>query len=267
MKTFCDKTALITGASSGIGYQTAFDLVGKGARLILVARRVKLLEALAGRIQESGGEADVLPCDLSNAAARENLVSEVFARRGCPDLLINNAGYGNYRRFIKETPAEISRMIEVNFTAASHLMSSFLPAMIERGSGAMVNVSSGAGKVALPNMAAYCATKFALCALTDAVSYEAAGSGVTIHLVNPGPVDTEFFHAGVWEGDTHAKMATPAQVSRVIQTAILRNRPVSYVPPHRGLLVYVFNLLGPLGRRVMLRKAAGSNDSLDSGRE
>lgn len=256
MKSFSEKTVLITGASSGIGYQIALDFAQNGSRLILVARRHHLLKELAEKIKESGGKVDAITCDLAEVPSREKLITEISSRFGCPDVLINNAGYGNYRPFVKETPVEIARMMEVNYTAAAHLMAAFLPGMIERGSGAIVNVASGAGMVAVPFMGIYCAAKFALRALTEALSYEMQNSGVTVHLVNPGPVRTEFFDAGVWEGKTHEKMVTPAQVSRVVQAAILKNRPLSYVPPKRGVLVYVFNLLGPLGRWVMRRKAA-----------
>ena len=255
MKSFQDKLILITGASSGIGRKTAEDLASQGARLLLVARRREKLAALAERIADSGAGAQALPCDLADRTSRESLIAEITSQYGTPDILINNAGYGNYRLFIRETPSEIDRMMEVNYSAAAHLMSAFLPAMIERGSGAVVNVSSGAGKVAIPQMAIYCATKFALCALTEAVSYELEGTGVTIHLINPGPVETEFFTAGVWEGSRNQKKASPAQVSHSIQKAILTNRLISYVPPKRGLMVYAFNLLGPLGRRVMRLRA------------
>ena len=251
MKSFQDKLTLITGASSGIGRKTAEDLAALGTRLLLVARRGDELNALAAQISHSGGWAQALPCDLANRTSREKLIDEIISQHGAPDILINNAGYGNYRLFIKETPAEIDRMMEVNYNTAAHLMSAFLPAMIDRGSGAVVNVSSGAGKVAIPSMAIYCATKFALCALTEAVDYELDGTGVTIHLVNPGPVETAFFDAGVWEGKRSQKKANPAQVSQSIQKAILENRLTSYVPPKRGLMVYAFNLLGPLGRRIM----------------
>lgn len=254
MNPFAGKLTLITGASSGIGRQTALDFAARGAHLILVARREELLNQVAEEIRVSGGQAHVLPCDLADAHARNQLIADISSRRSPPDILINNAGYGNYRPFIKETPSDIARMMEVNYHAPAHLMSAFLPAMIERGSGAVVNVSSGAGKVALPFMAIYCAAKFALCALTEAVSYELAGTGVTIHLINPGPVDTDFFRAGAWEGKPSRKKATPRRVSQAVQDAIRHHRLISYVPPRRGLMVYAFNLLGPIGRLAVRRK-------------
>ena len=228
---------------------------------MLTARREKLLSKLAGEVQSKGGQASIIPCDLSDRNSRNDLINKLLSNQTIPDILINNAGYGNYRLFIKELPDEIARIMEVNYNAAAHLMSALLPSMVERGSGAIVNVSSGAGRIALPFMASYCATKFALCALTEAVSYELKGSGVTIHLVNPGPVDTEFFDAGIWEGQRPNKKASASQVSNVIQKAILRNRPVSYVPPKRGLLIYAFNILGPIGRWVMRRKFENSKSS------
>ncbi len=255
MEDFQNKRVLITGASSGIGWKTALDFAREGARLILTARRHDRLQNLAQHIAESGAEVEYFPCDLADKEERGNLIAHILERFGGIDLLINNAGYGNYRPFLQETPAEIARVMEVNYTAAAHLMHAFLPGMVERGSGAVVNVSSGAGKVTIPKLAPYCASKFALCALTEAVAYELEDSGVSIHLVNPGPVDTEFFSAGDWQTDPPRRMADPEQVSRAIRRAVIRKRLISYVPPSRGVMVYVFNLLGPLGRWVMRRKA------------
>lgn len=254
MKSFRDKLTLITGASSGVGRQIARDIAAQGARLLLVARRRERLESLAEEIRSHGGQAHPLVCDLSLPNSRHELVTRVTSEYGTPDILINNAGYGNYRPFLKETPADIARMMEVNYNAPAHLMAAFLPAMAQRGSGAVVNVSSGAGKVALPFMSIYCATKFALCALTEAVASEMAGTGISIHLINPGPIETEFFDAGVWEGKKDQRKSSPTRVSQAIQKAILSNRLISYVPAKRGLLVYVYNLLGPVGRMVVRRK-------------
>ncbi len=251
---FKDKLVLITGASAGIGSQTAVDFAALGARLILTARRVERLSQVVDKIRSNGGEATAYPCDLADSNARDQLIARVKEQHGIPDVIVNNAGYGNYRLFLKETYEDISRMMEVNYTAAAHLMTGFLSDMVQRGSGAVVNVSSGAGKVAMPFMASYCASKFALCALTEAVSYEMTGTSVTVHLINPGPVDTEFFDAGVWEGIPSESKAKAADVSKSIQNAIINNKLISYVPPKRGLMVYIFNLLGPVGRIMVRRK-------------
>jgi short-subunit dehydrogenase len=94
--------------------------------------------------------------------------------------------------------------------------------------------------------------------LTEAIFYETANSGVTIHLVNPGPVDTEFFDAGVWQGKRPRRMASPFDVSRAIQRAILHNRMISTVPASRRLLVYAFHLIGPMGRWILRRRGKSS---------
>jgi hypothetical protein len=254
LKNFHNKRILITGASSGIGWRTALDFAEESARLFLTARRQDRLQKLARLIAESNGTAEIFPCDLADFNARKSLIARILERFGGLDLLVNNAGYGNFRPFLQEKPQDIARMMEVNYTAAAHLMNAFLPGMIEQGFGAVVNVSSGAGKVAIPMMALYSASKFALCALTEAVAYELEGSNVSIHLINPGPVDTEFFRAGVWQGKTPQRTASPAQVSRAIRRAVINNRLISYVPPSRGWMVYFFNLLGSAGRWVMRRK-------------
>jgi len=254
ISSFADKLVLVTGASAGVGRQTALDFAAQGAKLLLVARRKERLQQLADQIRAAGGAAEVLPCDLSDNWSRDRLISDLLTRHLIPDILINNAGYGNYRLFIKEPPAEVARMMAVNYQACADLMSAFLPEMLKRGSGALVNVSSTAGRVAVPNMGAYCAAKSALCALTESVAYELRGSGVTVHLVNPGPIKTEFFDAGVWQGPRPRDRVSAQSVSHAIQKAIRKKKMITYIPPQGGCLVYVFHLLGPLGRWAVSRR-------------
>ena len=239
-----------------MGRQTARDLAAQGARLLLTARRQDRLESLVQEFRSRGVQAEALPCDLSDPWSRDRLITGLLTRKLFPDILINNAGYGNFRPFVKETPADVARVMAVNYQAASDLMSAFLPEMIRRDSGAIVNVASTAGRVAVPNLAAYGASKFALCALTEAVGYELAGSGVGVHLVNPGPIDTEFFDAGIWEGPKSRRMASASDVSKAIQNAILHQRFITTVPTSRSLLVYLFNVLGPIGRWAVRRRGA-----------
>jgi len=251
---FLNKLVLITGASSGIGKQTALDFADQGARLLLVARRPQMLAAAADEAAALHAEVHSLTCDLSQHDERTKLIDEVLSFHGVPDVLINNAGFGNYQLFSEEDFADVVRMMDVNYMAAAHLIHAFLPDMLKRGSGNIVNISSGAGKVAMPYMAPYSATKSALCALTESLAYELHKTGVTIHCINPGPTETEFFQAGIWKGTPRKKKASPADVSQAILQAIEENRLYSYVPSRRGLMAYVFHLLGPIGRKVLQRK-------------
>jgi len=241
--------------SSGIGKQAALDFAARGARLFLTARRGQRLQSLVEQIHTNGGNASIHPCDLSDASQRDGLIASIRRQAEAPDILINNAGYGNFRPFTQENPEEIQRMTQVNYLAAAHLMSAFLDDMLKRGSGAVVNISSGAGRVVIPGMGIYCATKFALCALTQAAYYETFGRGVSVHLINPGPVETEFFDAGEWKGPRHQKTAKPSDVTAAIFNALESGRFEVFVPSKRGWMAYVFNLLGPLGHKVMIRKA------------
>ncbi|MBU0517362.1 SDR family NAD(P)-dependent oxidoreductase [bacterium] len=254
MNPFLNKLVLITGASAGIGRQTALDFADEGAKLLLAARRSRELAETADEASLRNAQVFTFQCDLSDRTARDRLIEQVITSHGIPDILINNAGFGNYQLFTEESIADVYRMMEVNYLAAAHLIHAFLPEMLKRNSGSIVNVSSGAGKVAMPNMASYCATKFALCALTESIAYELHKTGVTIHCVNPGPTETEFFQAGIWKGTLPRRKAGAADVSLAIRDAIFKDKLYSYVPPKRGLMAVVFHLLGPYGRKVLQRK-------------
>ena len=192
MTSFAGKLVLITGASSGIGKQAARDFASRNARIILVARRLDRLKSLAEEIKSAGGHAQTLPCDLSDPWSRDRLISDLQTQNLIPDILINNAGYGNFRPFLQESPENIHHMTAVNYLAPAHLMSSLLPEMVRRGSGAIVNIASSAGRVAVPNMAIYCATKFAVDALNQGMRMDLLGTAVRVTSVAPGLVETEF---------------------------------------------------------------------------
>jgi short-subunit dehydrogenase len=181
------EAALITGASSGIGEEFARALSGRGHEVVLVARRTDRLERLAGELP---GRAHPLACDLATEAGSlrervEGLGVEV-------GLLVNNAGFGTYGRFLDADPEAEVGQVRVNCEAVVAVTHAFLPAMVRRGRGGVITVASTAGMQPLPYQAVYAATKAFARSFSDALAVELRGTGVRVLTVNPGPVSTEF---------------------------------------------------------------------------
>jgi short-subunit dehydrogenase len=182
-------TALITGASSGIGAALARLCAAAGNDVVLVARRQSELEALAGALtREHGIAARVLSADLSDPAAPP----AIFEAAGTIDILINNAGFGRLGAFAETDWLTEARMIQVNVTAPAHLTKLYLPGMIARRSGRILNVASTAAFLPGPNMAMYYATKACVFSLSLAIAGEVEGTGVTVTALCPGPTVTNF---------------------------------------------------------------------------
>lgn len=193
LRDFRGLPALVTGASSGIGRCLAIRLGALGARVALVARRRGELEQVAAEVRTAGGEALVLPCDVADRAAAEAACAEALRRLGSVDLLVNNAGYGRHRPFVRHEVEDIERMTRVNYLGTVYFTRALLPAMIERRRGWIVFVSSVAGRIASPDEAAYAATKFAVTGLASALSLEVEDAGVHVLTVYPGVIRTPFF--------------------------------------------------------------------------
>jgi uncharacterized protein len=180
-------TALITGASSGIGEEFARQLAARGYELVLVARRKDRLEALA---EELPTQAHVVACDLTREA--DKLKGKVDKLGIQVDMLLNNAGFGLRGRFLDAPEGRDVEMIRVNCEAVVILTRAFLPAMLERGNGGIITVASTAGAQPLPYEATYGATKAFATNFTEALHMELRGTGVKALAVNPGPVPTEW---------------------------------------------------------------------------
>jgi hypothetical protein len=189
-----DLRALVTGASSGIGTTFARALRARGERLVLVARRADRLEALA---QELGGSdvAAVIPIDLAEPNGAARLQAEVNRRELTVDMLVNNAGFGDTGRFHEAPIERLAGMIDLNARALVELTRRFLPGMIARGRGRIVNVVSNAAFQPVPYLAVYAATKSLALSFTEALATELRGTGVRLQALCPGLTETEFFEA------------------------------------------------------------------------
>ncbi len=202
-------TALVTGASSGLGEAFARQLAERGYRIALVARSEDKLRELADDVALDGVRAEVLAVDLSDRDTRAQLLGRVEALGLTPSILINNAGFSTTGPVADADPEAEAAMVEVDVTAVVDLTTRFLPGMVIRGAGAVLNVASTAAFQPLPGQAAYAASKAFVLSYTQAVGEEVKRSGVTITALCPGPVETAFLkNAGFT--DSEAKKAMPS---------------------------------------------------------
>jgi short-subunit dehydrogenase len=180
---------LITGASAGLGAEFARQCAARGEALVLVARRRDRLEAVAAEI---GGTSHIFAADLAKAGAAASLVAEIEAEGLSVGTLINNAGFGLAGKFMSHPLERIDEMIDLNVRTLVELCHLVLPAMRERGEGAICNVASTAAFQPGPNMAVYYATKAFVLSFTEALHHELKGSGIKVSALCPGPTATEF---------------------------------------------------------------------------
>ena len=192
MRPPLDGRILVTGVSSGIGRELARLLAGRARSLLLTARRVDRLEALAGELRGAHPslEVSVHACDLGDAAAVEEL-ARVAGEGGPVDVLINNAGFGDLQLFERASWDKLQQL--VNVLALTRLCTLLLPSMLARGRGGILNVSSGVGLAFLPGAAVYGGAKHFVTAFSESLRVELGGTGVVVSQLCPGPVRTEFF--------------------------------------------------------------------------
>lgn len=218
------RSAIITGASKGIGAALARRCVDAGVRVALIARTPATLQALA---DELGSLASAHPCDVTDAGAVATTAASISnALGGSPDLLVNNAGLFQIAPVDDMTPADFSAVVQTNLVAPFLLTRAVLPAMRARGSGTIVTIGSIADRHVFAGNGAYAASKFGLRALHEAMREELRGSGVRTTLVSPGPVDTPLWDPvdpDTREGFTpRASMLAPADVADAIWFAVSR---------------------------------------------
>ncbi len=187
--------AVVTGASGGIGAELARCFAAGGHDLVLTARRADELHTLAAEL--AGVTCHVLPLDLADPMARGELVAGLAARGLTADVLVANAGFGLYGPFADSDERRLLDLLQVNVTAVTHLVRLLLPGMVERKRGRILTVASVAAFQPGPLMAAYYASKAYVLSLSEALSYECRGTGVTVTCLCPGPTTTGFASAAV----------------------------------------------------------------------
>jgi short-subunit dehydrogenase len=205
--------ALVTGASSGIGAAMAAELARRGHALTLVARREDRLREMADKIGgEHGVRVEWIAADIADPSERERLPAEIASRGQVVERLINNAGIGTAGPFHELPVAREIDMVRLNVEALVALCGAFLPGMVERGSGRILNVASVSGFMPVPQQATYAASKAFVLTFTESLTLDLHGTGVTATALCPGPVKTEF--AGLIEGMPSAYFVEPERVAR-----------------------------------------------------
>jgi len=235
-----DRTALLTGATGGLGRAIAKAMASSGARLTLSARKAEALEELAAELPGEGH--GILVSDLAEPGAADALAAEV----GDIDILVANAGLPGAGKIEDFSPEEVQRCLRVNLEAPMLLGRAFLPAMRERGSGHMVFVSSLAGKAPAPRSSLYNATKFGLRGFALGMRADGAGHGVGVSLVSPGFIrDAGMFADAGAKPPPGLGTSTPQRVGKAVVKAIESNRAELVVAPIQTRLLSHIGLISP----------------------
>ena len=226
-----ETTALVTGASSGIGAALARSLAKRGVTVGLVARRKERLEEVLADCTANAPASRIWAADLGDLDLAERVALEAWDAFGHVDVLVNNAGIPKRRHITELTNDEVEEVMRVNFLSPVRMILALLPKMLERGTGSIVNVSSVAGRLGNPREAAYCASKFALNGWSETMNVDLFDTPIEIRLINPGAIDTEIWDtpgedAPLYEGEKEP----PESIAEGIVAAIEGDTFEHYIP-------------------------------------
>jgi len=262
MSSKANETVLVTGASSGIGLELAKSFAADGSRLVLVARNTEALQLLADELRRAHNvETSVFTADLSLLETPERIFNELQGRGLTVDVLVNNAACGAWGRFAGLPLQRQIEMLQVNITALIQLTGLFLPGMLQRQRGGILNVASVAGFVPGPGMAIYYATKACVLSFTEALAEELAGTNLTVTALCPGPTTTNFDKAAhITKEKRRIRMAKmSAQAVALYGLRAFRNKKVVAVPGLQNRLIVLLSRCMP---RSFVRKMAGISNGI-----
>lgn len=240
--------AVVTGASSGIGRETARELCRQGAKVVLTARRADRLKALADEIAAAGGAAEVVVGDITNPMVQLKAVQTAQEKLGGLDILVNNAGIGTVGPFEESDPQRLRKVMDVNFFALAEMTRLALPFLKMGTRPIVVNVSSILGHRGAPYNSEYSASKFAVQGFSEAVRTEFIRHGIDVLVVSPGTTETEFFdrliHKSAGPCWPEHKAVSAAEVARQIVRAIRKGKH-EIIPYRWGKFLCWLNRLSP----------------------
>jgi short-subunit dehydrogenase len=231
------KRVLVTGASSGVGAALARALAKDGAVVGLIARRRDRLAEVLADCQRAAPDSMMWVADLADTAAVEPLAVDAWDALGGIDVLVNNAAVPKRRAVTALDPVDVEAVMRVNFFAPMRLTLAALPRMLSRGTGMIVNVSSVGGRLGIIHESAYCASKFALCGWSESMAVDLHGTGISVKLIEPGPVDTEIWDqpdndAPIYDGSKFS----PEEVAAGIIAALGSDGFEHYVPDMKAVV-------------------------------
>ncbi len=251
------KRAIVTGASSGIGREIAWQLARRKVALLLTARREDRLSVLAHKLRAEGARVHFVAGDITDASLRARLLADVQREYGGLDILINNAGVGAIGQFADARPDRLRRLMEVNFFAPVELIRDALPVLRDGRRPIIVNISSVLGHRAVPKKSEYCASKFALHGFSDALRAELVSDGIDVLLVSPSTTKSEFFDSVLEHRDQLPWLKLGGMeaddVARKTVRAIASGRQEIILTLGGKLLVWCDRLCPPLVNRLVAR--------------
>jgi len=266
---FSGKTVLVTGGSSGIGLALAERLGQVGAKLLLLSSAAAENAAAVERLAAAGSMVAGVVCDIGDSAQVATMHETVLLNHGCPDIIINNAGFATYRTFEQSDLAEVVRLADVNFIGALRVTKVFLNAMIERRSGHIVNVASIAGAMLLTPNAIYGGAKHGMVAWSRCLGYEVRRFGLGVSVICPGRVETAFFDHETFKTRAprrETEMTVPmAVVVEKTLAAIAAKRSITYIPGYLGLVAWSLKALPLLLEPIFGRLLIGRIETLYRG--
>ena len=216
------KTAIVTGASSGIGNATATALAERGANIVATARRTDRLTQLTTRLKELGVDARASTCDITDLGSVRSTIEEAIDHFGHIDILINNAGYMPNAPVTQGKIEDWKQMVDVNINGVLHATHTLLPHLVKQGHGHIVNISSVAGRRVFPTGAVYCGTKHFVHAFSEGLRAETAKLGIRVTIIAPGLVDTELFDH-LPDDDAKQRLKNAAETMRFLEPRDIAN--------------------------------------------
>lgn len=257
MRKLNDKRVIITGASSGIGRALAIQMAAEGCKLVINARREDRLQELAAEIGAADGACVIVVGDVTEKAVRARMIAAAQENFGGLDILINNAGIGAMGRFDEASEERLRQIFEVNFFAVAEFIRESLPVLKAGHEPVIVNLSSVLGHRAVPLKSEYCATKFAIHGLSDAIRAELTGDGIDLLLVSPSTTDSEFFDAAIddptkrdWKKG--GAMSPEVVASRTIR-AIKKRRHEIILTFGGRILVWLDRMIPGIANRIIAK--------------